>query len=399
MSDTRVSKKLRGFGSSVFAEMTKLSNEHGAVNLSQGFPDFEGPVEIVESVIRAFREGHNQYARSMGHPELVEAISATRRAQFGLQYDPMTEVLVASGGTEVITSAILGLVEPEDEVILVEPFYDSYPAAIAMAGGSPRFVTLRHPGFRLDRAELEAAFSKKTKLLVLNTPHNPTGRVFDTAELAMVAELCIRHDVLVLSDEVYEHILFDGTPHVPLPSVPGMRDRTLVVSSAGKTYSFTGWKIGWATGPMDMIKAVQAAHQFVTFSTATPIQVGLARAMSTIGPEYYEQLRTDYQQRRDFMVEILDGAGFEVSIPKGTYFVMADFSKLFPGQDDRAVAVRLVKEYGVAAIPPSSFYAKEPDQAKSLLRFAFPKRQDTLSKAAERLGRLKTHPPRSATRA
>ncbi|MBI2373495.1 MAG: aminotransferase class I/II-fold pyridoxal phosphate-dependent enzyme [Deltaproteobacteria bacterium] len=389
MSESKTVARLRPFGSSVFAEMTKLANEHGAVNLSQGFPDFEGPAEIIDAVVRAFREGHNQYARSMGHPELVESIAWYRKEQFGLSYDPLTEVIVASGGTEVITSAILGLVEPGDEVILVEPFYDSYPAAVRMAGGVPRYVTLARPDFVLDRAELEAAFTESTKLLVINTPHNPTGRIFGPAERAAIAELAIRHDVMVLSDEVYEHILFDGIQHEPLAQLEGMRDRTLVVSSAGKSYSFTGWKVGWATGPADMVRAVQAAHQFVTFSTATPIQVGLARAIRALPSSYFTTLRMEYQARRDLMVDVLTQAGFVPSIPKGTYFVMADFSKLFD-EDDRTVAVRLVKEYGVAAIPPSSFYAQRPDEAKTLLRFAFPKKRETLERAGERLMKLRS---------
>jgi N-succinyldiaminopimelate aminotransferase len=384
MSRSLVSKKLLPFGTTIFSEMTKLAIEHQAINLSQGFPDFDGPSELIDLVVEAMREGHNQYARSMGHPELVTALSETEKALYGLEYDPMTEVVVTSGATEAIASSILGLIDPGDEVILFEPFYDSYPVAVAMAGGVARYVTLRFPSFSFDPRDLAAQISPKTKLIVINSPNNPTGRVFSKEELAAIAELAIKHDLLVLSDEVYEHLTYDGIKHLPMASLPGMRERTLTISSAGKTFSFTGWKIGWAFGPPALVGAVQSAHQFVTFATSTPVQVGLARAIRKLGLGYYEQLRAEYSERRDFLFAALESAGLDASVPEGTYFIIADFSPVWFG-DDRSFAKHLVETRKVAAIPPSVFYHDAIDEGRHLIRFAFCKKMDTLKAASERL--------------
>ncbi len=383
-----ISDKLLPFGTTIFAEMTGLAIEHDAINLSQGFPDFEGPAAIVDAAVEALRSGDNQYARSRGHPTLVQAIAASRKRLYGLSYDPMEEVVVLSGATEGIASSLLGLLNPGDEVILFEPFYDSYPACVALAGAVPRYVTLRFPDFALDLDELEKAITPKTRLIVLNSPHNPSGKVFTREELTGIASCAIENDLIVLADEVYEHLTFDDAEHLPIASLPGMRERTLTLSSTGKTFSFTGWKIGWGTGPRPMIDAAQAAHQFVTYAVAPPLQVAMAHALSEFtGDEFLRTFRNEYTARRDFLLTVLDSAGFQVAVPRGTYFVLADFTALFDG-DDREFARWLTTEHGVAAIPPSAFYQVRPEEGRRLVRFAFCKRMETLRRAAERLGRI-----------
>jgi len=379
--------RLDPFGTSVFAEMTALAQRHEAINLAQGFPDFEGPPWIVEAAVEALRSGQNQYARSRGHPQLVEAVAAQRRALYGLDYDPLREVAVFSGATEGIAAAMLGLLSPGDEVVLFEPFYDSYPALAALAGAKVRAYTLRFPEFAIEPDRLAALFSPHTRLLVLNTPHNPTGKVFTEAELETVADLCRRRGVTVLADEVYEHLTFDGARHVPVASLPGMRARTLSLGSAGKSFSFTGWKVGWATGPAELVDAAQAAHQFLVFATATPLQIAVARALARAGSDYYDALRQEYSARRDFLCAALADAGFEVARPRGAYFVLARFGKLWGG-DDRSFARWMVENCGVAAIPPTPFYAADPSEGRRLLRFAFCKRTETLERAAGRLRAL-----------
>jgi N-succinyldiaminopimelate aminotransferase len=379
-----ISDKLKPFGTTIFSEMTALALEHDAINLSQGFPDFEGPAEMLEAAVDALRSGDNQYARSQGHPKLVNAVARHQERHYGLTFDPMTEVTVFSGATEGIASSMLGLLNPGDEVILFEPFYDSYPACVALAGAVPRYCTLRFPDFALDVDELAGLFTDRTKLLLLNTPHNPTGKVFDENELEAIAALCKQHDVIVLTDEVYEHLVFDGAKHVPMASLPGMRERTLTLSSAGKTFSFTGWKIGWATGPAGLVAAAQAAHQFVTFATATPLQVAVAHALDNLGDDYYDGFIADYDEKRRFLIDTLTRAGLVPAPPRGTYFVLADFTPIHPG-DDRAFVRTLIKEKKVAAIPPSVFYKANPEAGQKLVRFAFCKRMETLRAAAERL--------------
>jgi N-succinyldiaminopimelate aminotransferase len=379
--------RLQPFGTSIFTEMTVLANAHGAINLSQGFPDFDGPASILEAAARAMQAGHNQYARSMGHPLLVEAIAAQQRALYGLEWDPLSEITVCCGATEGIAASLLGLLNTGDEVILFEPYYDSYPACVALAGGAARFCTLRFPDFALDSEALAALFGPRTRVLVLNTPHNPTGKVFTVAELDEIARLCQRHDVVVLADEVYEHLTFDDARHVPMATRPGMRERTLTLSSTGKTFSLTGWKIGWATGPAHLVAATQAAHQFLTFCAATPLQVAMAVALGALGDGYLEAFRTAYAGRRTRLLEVLRAAGFDVAPPDGTYFILADFHRL-SGADDRTFAEQLICEHGVAAIPASAFYTAMPAEGRRLLRFAFCKRLETLEAAAERLAGL-----------
>lgn len=378
-----ISKKLRPFGTTIFSEMTRLAAENDAINLSQGFPDFDGPPELLDAAVEAIRSGANQYARSMGQPALVRAVAAHQALHYDLDYDPMSEVGVHSGATEGLAAALLGLLDPGDRVVLLEPFYDSYPACVALAGAVPEYVTLRFPSFDIDLERLEEALTG-ARMLVLNTPHNPSGRVFTRDELEGVARLCRRHDVLVVADEVYEHLWFDGASHVPIATLEGMRERTLTISSAGKTFSVTGWKIGWATGPAPMIAAAQAAHQFLTFATSTPMQAAVAAFLDRVGDAYFDGFRAEYAARREFLVGALRGAGFDVAVPAGTYFVLADFSALHDG-DDVSFVKDLVTRRRVAAIPPSFFYVREPDEGRRLVRFAFCKRMETLEAAAARL--------------
>jgi N-succinyldiaminopimelate aminotransferase len=382
-----ITQKLVPFGTTVFAEMTALAEEYGAINLAQGFPDFEGPSEIVEAAVRAIRSGRNQYARSRGHPPLAEAIADAQSRYYGLEYDPMSEVVVFNGATEGISASLLGLLNPGDEVILFEPFYDSYPPCLALAGAVPRFLTLRFPDFALDGDALRALVNERTRMIILNTPMNPTGKVFDAQELEVIASVCRDHNLIALTDEVYEHLTFDGARHLPLAGLPGMKERTLTLSSAGKTYSFTGWKIGWGTGPPDLVDGAQAAHQFLNYTIATPLQEAVAFALRNFREEFLAEFKAEYLARRDFLVAALEEVGFRVAVPKGTYFVLADFTPIFEG-DDWEFARWITKEHGVAAIPPSSFFQADAAEGRRLARFAFCKKMETLETAAERLRKM-----------
>jgi N-succinyldiaminopimelate aminotransferase len=356
--------------------------------LNIGQPDIPTP-DIVMERIRNYPGKYVPYSPSAGIPEFVEGMSRYY-AQHHLEVKP-SEIITTVGGSEALQFAFWALFNPGDEVILFEPFYDSYPAAVAFAGATPRFCTLRFPDFALDERELSQLFNDKTKLILLNSPHNPTGKVFTRAELEVVARLCRDHDVVAVTDEVYEHITYDGVQPVALASLPGMRERTLTLSSTGKSFSLTGWKIGWGVGAAPLVAAAQAAHQFVTFSVATPLQVAMAFAVREFQQDYFAQLQREYVQRRDFLVNELRAAGFEVSVPKGAYFVLADFTKRFPTAqfgDDRAVAKMLVEKHGIAAIPPSVFYQQSPEEGRRLLRFAFCKKMETLEKAAARLRKI-----------
>ncbi|HEY4219852.1 MAG TPA: aminotransferase class I/II-fold pyridoxal phosphate-dependent enzyme [Myxococcota bacterium] len=375
---------LAQLGTSIFSEMTRLANEKGAVNLSQGFPDFEGPTLVVDAAVDALRSGQNQYGRSMGLPALVEAIAAHQQGCYGLSYDPMSEVCACAGATEVLAAAMIGLLDPGDEVILLEPFYDGYPATIAMAGASQKIVTLKFPDFAVDAAALAAAVTSKTRMIVVNTPHNPTGKVFSASELDLIAALCVNNDLIALTDEVYEHLVYDDAKHVPLAARPGMRERTVTVSSTGKTFSFTGWKVGWCTGPKHLVADVQRAHQFLTFCAATPLHAAMAKALTQLQAPFFHELAREYQARRDFLSAVLVDVGFDVATPKGAYFVLAS-SKNLTDKDDVAFARELIDDAGVAAIPPSAFYAQDVEEGRRLLRFAFCKKPATLETAAQRM--------------
>jgi N-succinyldiaminopimelate aminotransferase len=362
--------------------MSALAIATGSVNLGQGFPDTDGPPEIAAAAAAAITEGRgNQYPPGPGIPELRQAVAAHQKRFYGLDVDPDTEVLVTVGATEAIAASLLALVEPGDEVIAFEPYYDSYAACVAMAGGTRVPVTLRPPGFRPDLAALRAAITPRTRLILLNTPHNPTGAVFTEAELAEIAALACEHDLLVVSDEVYEHMVFDGQ-HLPIASLPGMAGRTVTISSAAKTFSFTGWKVGWAVGTAELVSAVRTAKQFLTYVGSGPFQYAVAQALA-LPDVYYTQIATELRTKRDFLCAGLTEAGYEVYPPAGTYFITTDVRPL--GYDDGMAFCRdLPHRAGVVAIPSSVFY---DDQAagRSQVRFAFCKRPEVLAEALARL--------------
>ena len=380
------SRRLDGFGTTIFTEMTRLAQLHGAINLSQGFPDFDGPDLAKDAAIAAIRDGHGQYARMSGAAELHAALSEKYRRDWGLEYAVDSELTVTSGATEAIFAAIQGVCDPGDEVVLFEPYYDSYKASVVMAGAVPRVVALRGPDWTLDRDEVRAAFTRATRAILLNTPHNPTGKVFSPDELAFLAGLCRERDVLCITDEVYEHLVYEGR-HTPMATLPGMRERTITISSFGKTFSLTGWKIGWAAGPPELAGAVRAAHQFITFATATPLQQGAAVALARAGEGYYRDLLGGYREKRDFLVRELQRIGFRVASPAGAYFVCADF-RPFGFDDDQAFVRHLIEKVGVAAIPPSVFYDR-PELGRWYVRFAFCKKMETLEAAVKRLEGLR----------
>src|SRR5262245_6409589 len=323
MSAARLASRLHGLGQTIFAEMSALAVRTGAINLGQGFPDVDGPPDIIEAAVTALRNGRNQYAPGWGVPELRTAVAHHQKRFYDLDVDPDSEVLVTTGATEAIAAALLALCEPGDEVVTLEPYYDSYAACIALAGATRRPVTLRAPDFAIDPDELAAAFSPRTRLVLLNSPQNPTGRVLDRADLELIAGHVRERDLLAVTDEVYEHLVFDGRPHIPLSTLPGMAERTVTISSSGKTFSFTGWKIGWATGPRALVTAVQTAKQFLTFVSGAPFQHAIAHAL-TLPDSYYERFAVDLQAKRDRLCAGLERAGLAVFRPAGTYFATAD---------------------------------------------------------------------------
>jgi N-succinyldiaminopimelate aminotransferase len=380
--DPRVRAALRPFGTSIFTEITALAVRTGAVNLGQGFPDFDAPDFVKEAAIRAIRDGHNQYARPYGIPSLVEAIAAHQERFHGVRWDPLEEVTVVAGATEALHATILGLLEPGDEAILFEPAYDAYRPDLAVAGTTWRTVRLEPPGFALDAAALEAVVGARTRAIVVNTPHNPTGKVFSRGELEAIADLCRRRDLIAITDEVYEHLTY-GRRHVTLASLPGMRERTVVVSSAGKTFACTGWKIGWTCAPRRLSAGIRAAHQFVTFTNGTPFQHAIAAALGA-DDAFYEELRAGYAARRDALLAGIVAAGLQPLPVEGTYFALAD---LGPGGDDVAFCRTLPERCGVAAIPVSAFYGPEAP-VRRLVRFAFCKQDATLREGIRRLAGL-----------
>jgi aspartate/methionine/tyrosine aminotransferase len=375
---------VRGFGTSVFTEMSRLANQHGAVNLGQGFPDFPGPSFVKEAAKAAVDADLNQYAVSHGAPRLRAAIARTWNECYGTDVDPDREVTVTSGATEAIFDAVQALVAPGDEIVVFEPFYDSYLPSAIMAGASLRVVTLWPPDWSFDPREVAAAFGPRTRVLLLNTPHNPTGKVFTREELSMLAEFCQQWDVVAITDEVYERIVFDAAEHLPLATLPGMWERTLTINSTGKTFSMTGWKIGYAIGPERLTAPLRSVHQFVTFASATPFQEAMAVALEQ-APDlgYYGDLSRDYHRRRDALRGVLDGANLPTLPVGGAYFLMSDISHL-GFESDVAFCRWLTAEIGVAAVPPSAFYV-DPARAPLLARFCFAKRAETIQLAAERL--------------
>jgi aspartate/methionine/tyrosine aminotransferase len=383
----RPAARLAGFGTSIFTEMSRLAREHGAVNLGQGFPDFEPPAFVTQAAARAAVSEHQQYAPAPGLPRLRQEIARRFEQRHGQAVDAEREVTVTSGATEALLAATLAFVNPGDEVIVFEPFYDAYLPDIRMAGGVPRVVTLRPPRWSFDPDELAAAFGPRTRLLLLNTPHNPTGKVFTTDELDAIAALCRAHDVLAVTDEVYSEITFEGARHVPLATREGMAERTITIDSLGKTFSVTGWKIGWAMAPPALTEALRAVHQFVTFCTATPLQEAAADVLAeAVRIGYHDQLRAAYSERRRTLTSVLAAAGLPTLPIDGAYFLLADLTAL-PFADDVAFCRHLVTQVGVAAIPPSAFYA-DASRAPRLARFCFAKRDETMHAAGARLARL-----------
>jgi N-succinyldiaminopimelate aminotransferase len=379
---SRRALRLQGVGSTIFAEMSGLAVRTGSVNLGQGFPDLSGPGSAIEVAYDAMRAGRNQYPPGHGAPELVTAIIRHQQRHYGIDLAP-EEVVVTTGATEAIAAAVLGLVDPGDEVVVCEPWYDSYRAMIQFAGGVRRAVTLRAPDYRLRAEDLEAAVSDRTRLILLNTPHNPTGRVLDATELAAVADVARRHDLVVVTDEVYEHLTFDDHVHVPIATLPGMSERTVTISSSGKTFSFTGWKIGWATGPADLVAAVEGAKNWLSYSSGAPFQPAIAHALEH-EDGFHRELRDELARRRDLLCEGLDALGLEVHVPEATYFVTTDVSSLGHA-DGQAFCTALAERVRVVAIPTQVFYEDDSPHGRHLIRWAFCKEQDVLAEGLRRL--------------
>ncbi|WP_298758812.1 pyridoxal phosphate-dependent aminotransferase [uncultured Nocardioides sp.] len=380
-----LASRLAGIPPTVFSEMSALAVRTGAVNLGQGFPDVDGPSSVVERAVRALREGANQYAPGIGVPALRQAVARHQQRHHGIELDPDTEVCVTTGATEGIAAALLGLVDPGDEVVVLEPSYDSYDAMIAMTGGVRRGVTLRAPDFRLDGDALRAAVTARTRLVLLNSPHNPTGTVLTREELQLVADVAIEHDLTVVTDEVYEHLVFDGRSHVPLAALPGMRERTLTLSSVGKSWSFTGWKVGWATGPAPLVAAVLATKQWLTFTSGSPLQPAVAHALDHEA-DWPLELARDLQGRRDLLLEGLRSLGLSPRTSEGTYFTVTDVEHL-GWEDGRAFSLGVAERAGVVPIPLQGFYSEDPAAGRHLVRWAFCKTPDVITEGIDRLSR------------
>jgi len=385
----RQSLKAQSFTESVIREMTRLNLAlHGpdkAVNFAQGFPDFDPDPRIVEAAAQALRDGHNQYATTWGAAPLREAIARKQSAAWGREVDADAEVTVSCGATEAMIAAMLAAVDPGDEVIVFEPFYENYGPDCVLSGAVPRFVTLRSPDWSFDPDELAAAFSARTRAIVVNTPHNPTGKVFSRAELEHIARLCIEHDAVAITDEIYEHLVYTGK-HVSMATLPGMAERTITISGASKTYSVTGWRIGWLIAPPALTAGIRKVHDFLTVGAAHPLQIAIAHALE-LPPSFYTELLGDYRERCDAMVTGLRECGFEVREPEGAYYVMAGFERL-GGGDDVAFARRLIEEVAVATVPGSSFY-HDPALGRSHVRFSFPKKIATIDRGLAALRRLR----------
>ena len=384
--DPFIKNSMREFGETIFAEMSALAVKTGAINLGQGFPDTDGPREIAELAITAIRDGHNQYPPGLGIKKLRDAISHHQMRFYGLEFDSETEVLVTAGATEAIAASLLAICEQGDEIITFEPYYDSYAASIALAGGVRRVITLNTPDYSFSIDDLEKLITAKTKAILLNSPHNPTGKVFTHNELSQIANLCIEHDLVAICDEVYEHLVFEGQ-HIPLIQYPGMRDRTIQISSAGKTFSFTGWKIGWVCAQPALLDTVRTAKQFLTYVNGAPFQHAIAEALN-LPDHYFDNFLEDMKVKRDCLSQGLEKAGLTTFTPQGTYFVTADIENL-GYEDGKQFCLDLPVQCGVVAVPNVVFYDNK-DLGSTLIRFAFCKRLDVLEEAVERLQTLES---------
>jgi aminotransferase len=381
------SAKASQFTESVIREMSRIAAKHGAINLAQGFPDFPAPEAIKEAAVRAIREDHNQYAITWGTKGLRDAIAGKTKKDYGIDIDPETQITVCCGSTEGMIATLLATINPGDEVIIFEPFYENYGADVILCGASPKYIKLNAPDFSFDQDELAALFSKKTRAIILNTPNNPTGKVFTQEELGFIAELCIKYDTLAITDEIYEHILFDGAVHYPIWNIPGMGDRTVIVNGISKTYSVTGWRIGYVLASPAVSQSIRKVHDFLTVGAAAPLQVAAAEALQ-FAPAYYQELASFYHVRRDFLLNRLEQVGFTCAKPAGAYYIMTDI-RPFGWDDDVAFARYLTEEIGVAVVPGSSFYRQGIAEGKQYVRFCFCKKMETLEAAAQRLNKLR----------
>lgn len=380
------SAKALSFTESVIRDMTRVCLRNNGVNLSQGFPDFPAPLEFKEAAAKAIFADANQYAITWGTPDLRRAIAEKTAWANGLTVDPEKEITVCCGATEGMIASLMAVVDPGEEVIVFEPFYENYGPDAVLCGAVPRFVTLHEPDWHIDEKELARAFNNRTKALILNTPNNPTGKVFSAEELRFIADLCLKWGVLAVTDEIYEHILYDGAGHISLASLPGMREQTITVNSISKTYSLTGWRVGWVMAPSRLTASIRKVHDFLTVGAAHPLQAAAATALRA-DRSYYQTLAEEYRERRDFLLPVLEGAGFRTYRPRGAYYIMTDIAH-FGFADDTACALHLVEKFGVASVPGSAFYNRA-DLGRTKVRFAFPKKMETLRLAAERLARYR----------
>jgi aspartate/methionine/tyrosine aminotransferase len=385
----RASRRTESFTESVIREMTRLALLHGAINLAQGFPDFAAPQQVKDAAKVAIDADLNQYPITWGEPEFREALAAKYERDYGMQVDPEKHLCVTCGSTEAMISALLGAIDPGDEVVIFEPYYENYGPDTILSGAVPRFVRLSPPDWTFDEQELRAAFGPRTRGIIVNTPNNPTGKVFSAEELGVIAELCERWDAIAFTDEIYEHILYDGERHVPIATIPGMEDRTVTISALSKTYAVTGWRVGWAIAPPQIADGIRKVHDFLAVGAPTPLQHAGATALS-LPASYYARTAEEYAERRELMMKTLWDHGFEAHPPKGAYYVMADISHLGLGDDVRA-AVHMTTEVGVAVVPGSSFFS-DPALGRHLVRFSFSKRLETLHEAGRRLENLRPAP-------
>ncbi len=388
---TYAARRLHNLHESVIRSITRYAFDKGAILLAQGFPDFDPPEEVLAAAEKAMRSGRNQYGMTWGQPSLRKAIAQKSRRFYGQEVDPDRHVTVTCGVTEAVIAALLGVVNPGDKVVVLEPAHENYHAGIAFAGGIPIWVPLRPPEYQFDPDELARAFEQKPKAVLFNSPHNPSGRVFTEQELSIIRDLCVRHDVVAITDEIYEHLVFDGLRHIPIATYPGMQDRTITICGLGKTFAVTGWRVGYCIASPDLTDALRKVHDFTTVCAPTPLQEAMA-AVIGLPDSYYQWLQAFYASRRARMLGILDKHGFKYAVPEGAYYVMADFRHLGRGDDDMAFAYWLIDEIGVATVPGSSFYASSPALGRGLVRFAFPKKDETLDAVEERFEKLPARP-------